>query len=103
MQKPKAQAIPRIATGQVRSQIIERYLTAQCDGLACCSASLFSIGTLCNACCARVLKVTQPSKSVQLRFHRSEVSKDDKVLRLSSDQQQGAKEQPWRVKRGAMT
>ena len=39
-----------------------------------------------------VFKVTQPSKSVQLRFHRSEVSKDDKVLRLSSDQQQGAKE-----------
>ena len=68
---------------QVRSQVSRRYLTALCDGLACYSASLFSIGTLCHACCARVMRVTHPSKSVQLRFHRSEVSKDDKALRLS--------------------
>ena len=87
----------------MRSQVSQRYLTALYDELAFYSASLSSIGTPCHACCARVKKVTHPSKSVQLRFHRSEVSKDDKVLRLSCYRLQGGNKPPWRVKKGAMT
>ena len=87
----------------MRSQVSPGYLTALYDELAFYSASLSSIGTPCHACCARVWNVTHPRKSVQLRFHRSEVSKDDKVMRLSCYRLQGGKIPPWKVKKGAMT